>query len=184
MLSVRCSTAGSAILPPDTIFLPMWRSPLRNVPAVITTQRAFMVTPQMVFMPTTVLLPPFSSTKSSSAWSCQMSRFGVLSSVSLHFHINFSLSHCALGLQTAGPLLLLSIRNCIAVASVTMPICPPRASISRTICPLAIPPTAGLQLICAILFMSIVTRQVLAPMLAAAVAASHPAWPAPTTITS
>jgi hypothetical protein len=63
----------------------------------------------------------------------------------------------------------------MAVASVTRPICPPSASISLTICPLAMPPTAGLQLICAILFMSMVTRQVLAPMLAAAVAASHPA---------
>ena len=31
----------------------------------------------------------------------------------------------------------------------TLPISPPRASISRTICPLATPPIAGLQLICA-----------------------------------
>ena len=42
---------------------------------------------------------------------------------------------------------ILSIRNWIAVLSVTIPICPPSASISRTICPLAIPPMAGLQLI-------------------------------------
>ena len=45
--------------------------------------------------------------------------------------------------HTAGPLPWLSIRNCIAVSSVTIPMCPPSASISRTICPLAIPPTAG-----------------------------------------
>lgn len=38
--------------------------------------------------------------------------------------------------------------------------------------------------ICAILFMSIVTRQVLAPMLAAAEAASQPACPPPMTMTS
>jgi hypothetical protein len=43
---------------------------------------------------------------------------------------------------------------------------------------------AGLHDICAILFMSIVTRQVLAPMLALAQAASQPACPPPTTMTS
>ena len=37
------------------------------------------------------------------------------------------------GLHTAGPLPRLSMRNCMAVASVTRPICPPSASISRTI---------------------------------------------------
>jgi hypothetical protein len=46
------------------------------------------------------------------------------------------------------------------VRSVISPMRPPRASISRTICPLAIPPTAGLQLICPILFMSGVMRSV------------------------
>ena len=62
--------------------------------------------------------------------------------------------------------------------------CPPSASISRTICPFAIPPTAGLQLIWAILFMSIVSKQVFAPMFAATVAASQPACPPPITRTS
>ncbi len=33
------------------------------------------------------------------------------------------------------------------VASIARPMAPPRASISRTICPLATPPMAGLQLI-------------------------------------
>ena len=84
----------------------------------------------------------------------------------------------------AGPFERFRIRNWIAVSSVTNPICPPSASISRTICPLAIPPTAGLQLICPILFMSIVIRQVLEPKFAAAAAASQPACPAPITITS
>ena len=53
----------------------------------------------------------------------------------------------------------------------------PRAQCDREkfICPLAIPPMAGLQLICPILFISIVMRQVFEPILAAAAAASHPA---------
>ena len=133
-----------------------------------------------VFTP--VALPSFTS--SSFTWSCQMSRLGRFSRISLHAQMNLPRSHCALGLHIAGPLLRLSMRNCMAVWSVTSPICPPKASISRTICPLAMPPTAGLQLICAILFMSMVSRHVLAPNLALAAAASQPACPAPTTTTS
>ena len=124
------------------------------------------------------------STSSSSTWSCQMSKLGVSSSTRRHSQINFPRSHCALGLHTAGPLLRFSMRNCMAVASVTFAICPPKASISRTIWPLAIPPTAGLHDICAILFMSIVMSSVRAPILAEAVAASHPACPPPITMTS
>ena len=41
-----------------------------------------------------------------------------------------------------------------------------------------------MQLICAILFISIVMSKVCEPRFAAAQAASHPAWPAPITITS
>ena len=162
ILSVRCGTAGSDILPPGTWRRPMCISPLRKVPAVMTMLRARSSAPQMVLMP---LASPC-STISSSAWSCQMSRLGVLSSTRRHSQMNFSRSHCALGLHTAGPFERLSMRNCIAVASVTSAMLPPRASISRTICPFAIPPIAGLQLIWAILFMSMVTRQVLAPMFA------------------
>ena len=103
---------------------------------------------------------------------------------SLHAQMNLLRSHCARGLHIAGPLERFSIRNCMAVWSVTNPIYPPKASISRTICPLAMPPTAGLQLICPILFISIVIRQVFEPGFAAAAAASHPACPAPITITS
>ncbi len=158
----------------------MCMSPLRKVPAVITTAPALSSTPHIVFTPTAM---PF-STISSSAWSCQMSRLSVWSSLSRHSQMNFPRSHCALGDHTAGPLPLFSILNCMAVRSVTIPVWPPSASISRTICPLAIPPMAGLQLICAILFMSIVTRHVFAPMLAAAHAASQPACPPPMTITS
>ena len=75
----------------------------------------------------------------------------------------------------AGPFDRFNKRNWIAVLSATIPVKPPMASISLTICPLAIPPTAGLQLICAILFISIVTSNVLEPRFAAAQAASQPA---------
>ena len=61
---------------------------------------------------------------------------------------------------------------------------PPKASISLTIWPFAIPPTAGLQLICAIRLISIVTNKTEDPKRAAAAAASQPAWPPPTTIIS
>ena len=212
MLSVKRGTAGSAMRPPGTMRRPMCIKPLRNVPQVTTTAFARSSQPQRVRTPTTrflaaaVGLPgaeaveegvpvveeglPMAkpsatgSTSSSSAWSCQMSSRGVASSIWRHFQMNLPRSHWARGLQTAGPFERLSIRNWMAVASVTRPIMPPRASISRTICPLAMPPTAGLHDICAILFMSIVTRHVLAPMLAAAQAASHPACPPPITNTS
>ena len=154
--------------------------PLRKVPAVIMTHFAVNSTPQTVLTPTISLF----LTINSSTWSCQMSRFSVLSKVSFHLVINFSRSHCARGLHTAGPFPRFNILNWIAVASVIRPICPPNASTSLTIWPFAMPPIAGLQLICPILFMSIVIRQVLAPMLEAAVAASLPACPPPTTITS
>src|SRR6185503_14742890 len=58
------------------------------------------------------------------------------------------------------------------------------ASISRTIWPFATPPIAGLQLICAITPIFMVINSTDEPKLAAAAAASQPAWPAPTTITS
>ena len=116
--------------------------------------------------------------------SCQKSKFCVCSNVSLHSSAKRIRSLCALGLHIAGPLLLLSIRNCTALLSVIIPDCPPSASISRTICPFATPPIAGLHDIWAIVFMFIVTNRVLEPIRAAAAAASHPACPAPTTITS
>src|SRR5580692_2976024 len=61
---------------------------------------------------------------------------------------------------------------------------PPRASISRTRCPLPMPPIAGLQLICPSVSMLWVSSSVRAPRRAAARAASVPAWPPPMTITS
>src|SRR5438874_624423 len=69
-------------------------------------------------------------------------------------------------------------------ASVTRAIAPPSASISLTRCPLPTPPTAGLHDICASLSRSPVRSSVRRPRRAAASAASQPAWPAPTTMTS
>ncbi len=70
------------------------------------------------------------------------------------------------------------------LASMHFPITPPRASISRTICPFATPPIAGLQLICATASAFMLSRHVFRPRRAAAIAASVPACPAPTTTTS
>ena len=145
--------------PPGSIVRPTCISPLRKVPAVSTTHLARNVTPQRV---TTPVISPF-STRISCTVSCQICRLGMFSRISLHAQMNLLRSHCARGLHMAGPLERFSIRNCMAVWSVTRPVYPPRASISRTICPLAMPPTAGLQLIWPILFISIVMRQVFEP---------------------
>src|SRR5215203_2444302 len=70
------------------------------------------------------------------------------------------------------------------VASIARPINPPSASISRTRCPLAVPPTAGLHGMCATPFRDSVHNPTWQPRRAAAYAASTPACPAPMTITS
>ena len=94
------------------------------------------------------------------------------------------LSHCARGDHTAGPRDVFSRRNWMPTASVTSPMMPPSASTSRTRCPLAMPPMAGLHDICAMRSTFSVKSAVFRPMRAAAIAASQPAWPAPTTTTS
>src|SRR5579862_5416525 len=76
------------------------------------------------------------------------------------------------------------MRNWIPVASVALAISPPRASISRTICPLARPPMAGLHDMRPVASILRVRTRVSWPMRALERAASIPAWPAPTTITS
>ena len=65
-----------------------------------------------------------------------------------------------------------------------MPISPPKASISRTTIPLALPPIEGLQGISPILLIFAVINNVLWFLRALAKAASHPACPPPTTIIS
>ena len=76
------------------------------------------------------------------------------------------------------------MRHWMAVASAFKPIAPPSASISRTMLPLASPPTAGLHDIWPMVSRFWVRIAVCAPMRAAASAASIPAWPAPMTSTS
>ena len=61
------------------------------------------------------------------------------------------------------------------MASIFLPISPPRASISLTRCPLELPPILGLQGIIAILSTLTVNIIVSSPILAAARAASQPA---------
>ena len=94
------------------------------------------------------------------------------------------LSDCALSARTAGPLEEFSVFIWIYVASVTIPITPPNASISLTRHDFAGPPTAGLHGISAILSRFSVIKRVLSPSFAALMAASHPAWPEPTIIKS
>ena len=94
------------------------------------------------------------------------------------------LSACARSECTAGPLPVLSMRDCRKVSSMARPISPPRASISRTKWPLAVPPMDGLQGMSATPSMFSVSSSVRQPMRAQASAASHPACPAPTTTTS
>src|SRR3954453_20428539 len=61
---------------------------------------------------------------------------------------------------------------------------PPSASISRTRCPFAVPPIAGLHGMCATVSLVSVHNPTWTPIRAAAYAASQPAWPAPITMTS
>ena len=76
------------------------------------------------------------------------------------------------------------MRIWMAVASAAMPISPPNASISFTKWLFPGPPMAGLQGIMATLSKQMVVSSVFMPIRAAAKAASQPACPAPTTITS
>ena len=68
--------------------------------------------------------------------------------------------------------------------SMARPIMPSSASISRTRWPLPSPPIAGLHDISPIRSARMVISATDAPIRAAAAAASQPAWPPPTTMTS
>ena len=76
---------------------------------------------------------------------------------------------------TAAPLPVLSVRDWSVTRSAARPISPPRASISKTRCPFAVPPTDGLHGIFATPSIEIVKRTVSTPIRAAASAASMPA---------
>ena len=75
---------------------------------------------------------PVASTLNAATSACMIRRFGSCSSTSRIRMRYCFLSHCARGDHTAGPRLVLSSRNWIPTASVTSPITPPSASISRT----------------------------------------------------
>src|SRR5665647_1727796 len=88
------------------------------------------------------------------------------------------------GPRAAGPLRRFKTRNWMPPLSATRPIRPSSASISRTRWPLPRPPMAGLQDIAPTVANRWVTSAVRAPIRAAALAASQPAWPPPITTTS
>ena len=120
--SFNCSVipydAVSEILPPSNLTLPICIKPLRKVPLVRITVLDLNSHPRIVVTPQTLLFLIISLF----TVSCQIWRFDVLSSISLHFIINCIRSDWERGLHIAGPLLLLSKRNCIAVKSVTIPV--------------------------------------------------------------
>src|SRR5579863_8792692 len=209
--SPRRTAAGSPERPAGYCCSPQWIRPLRKVPVVMMIALAPTVRPSRSLIPRqmrtgqssvvgrwSLARAPVSaglanderpttnncSTIRSATSACLIFRFGCDSKTSRIFRRYACLSHCARGDQTAGPREVFSSRNCIPTASVISPMIPPRASTSRTKCPLAMPPTAGLHDICAIRSTLRVYSAVLRPMRAAAIAASHPAWPAPTTTTS
>ena len=76
------------------------------------------------------------------------------------------------------------MRNWMPASSVAIAIAPPIASTSLTRWPLPMPPIDGLQDICPRVSMLCVSSRVFCPMRADASAASVPAWPPPTTMTS
>src|SRR5690606_24738186 len=151
-----------------------------KVPLVSITDFPCISKPIPVLTPTALL----SFTTIPVTISCQKSILPLASNANRHSSANLILSFWVLGDHIAGPLERFNIRNCSMDLSDIMPDIPPRASISRTICPFATPPIAGLQDICAIVFIFMVHNNTLEPIVAAAFAASPPACPAPTTITS
>ncbi|MDT4826412.1 hypothetical protein FQZ97_597240 [compost metagenome] len=154
--------------------------PSRKVPAVSTTVRARKEMPTCVTAPTT--RSPSIIRSSTACWN--RLRFGWFSRRWRIAALYSTRSACARVARTAGPLLELRMRNWMPASSVAMAIAPPSASTSFTRWPLPMPPIDGLQLICPSVSMLWESSSVLAPMRAEASAASVPAWPPPTTITS
>ncbi len=154
---------------------------------VMTTAPASTVRPSRRRSPRKVRGSPAAAGSSrikSTTSACRMCRLACDSSSCRILTRYWRLSHCARGDQTAGPREVFSKRNWMPTASATSPMMPPSASTSRTRCPLAIPPIAGLHDICAIRSRFRLNNAVRRPMRAAAIAASHPACPAPTTTMS
>ena len=125
-----------------------------------------------------------SSTSTETTSNCLKWRFSCVSKTFFILSWYFFLSACALRECTAGPFDVFNILDWINVWSIFTPISPPKASISLTRCPLAVPPILGLHGIIATESNVNVQTKVLHPILAAANPASQPAWPAPITTIS
>ncbi len=179
-LRARPVEANSPARPAWILEAPIWTVPRKKVPVVMTTQGAKYSNPVFSAMP---LISSCSMIKDSTMV-CLRSRFSAVSRTCFMFREYMFLSFWVRVDWTAGPLRVFRVLYWIAEESDTFAIQPPRASISLTSCPLAVPPMEGLQGMAAILSMSMVSKRVLQPMRAAARAASHPACPAPTTMTS
>ena len=152
---------------------------------VITTLEASSVSPAAVAMPRTALpSPPASSSTRSSTLPWKISRLGVAASSWRIASRYRSRSAWARGPRTAGPLREFKTLKWMPAWSMIRPMTPSKASISRTRWPLPMPPIEGLQDISPTVSTFWVTSTVLAPVRALAAAASHPAWPPPTIITS
>src|ERR1039457_55088 len=158
-----------------------WMRPRRNVPVVTTAARHASVEPSSRIRPAS--RPP--RTLNPAAVPSATARFGAASRIrAISAAAYRTWADGQRSPRTAVPREPFSTLNWIAVRSATSPIAPPSASISRTTCPFARPPTAGLQLMRPIVARSRVRRSVFFPRRAEASAASQPAWPPPTTTTS
>ena len=160
----------------------MWITPSKNVPVVTTTDFALIFSCPSTSTPSTSFV--FSFRKMFVASPSITVRFSVFCVLFTMYFLYSSLSACALGERTAGPFLVFNILYWRPVWSIAFPISPPKASISLTTIPLAIPPMAGLHGIRPTFSLSRVIRAVFAPSFALARAASIPAWPPPITTTS
>mmetsp|Transcript_14914 Transcript_14914/g.35107 ORF Transcript_14914/g.35107 Transcript_14914/m.35107 type:complete len:284 (+) Transcript_14914:1059-1910(+) len=147
--NVSASTVAGAspARPAGICVVPTWMMPRRKVPVVTTTLSVatLHLPPSASLASSTPDTAPKASTRTSSTLPQAMRRLGVCVISSRIAALYRSLSICALGPWTAGPLERFSIRNCMPPWSAMRPISPPMASISRTRCPFPIPPIDGLH---------------------------------------
>ena len=167
--------------PAGRLSRPMCTVPRRKVPAVSTTARLRSCWPVAVSTPSTRPPSPRSRSSTAPSTSCNRSTSPIARCIAALYSARSAWQR---GPRTAGPLERLSMRKWIPASSAQRAIRPSSASISRTRWPLPTPPMDGLHAISPTVSTRCVTRSVLAPARAAAAAASHPACPPPTTITS
>ena len=160
---------------------PICTLPSRNVPVAKTTHVAEYF---IMFLEERIHFPLASSRLISVISACFRERFCWSSNLCFITSLYLFLSICTRSDLTAGPLPILSILLCKKHSSAVLPISPPRASISLTRCPFAVPPIEGLHGQFPTESKLTANTAVLHPSLAAARPASIPAWPAPIIITS